>query len=403
MPRMATPAFRLIACSALAFAGQAALMSSQVQAQSRYAMTNLRPPFLGAVGNEFYIDSQNRVLGVAKYFKSATYGPDVLGGSGEWRLVINYNSYFSAWPASTATSEWPDKLFTNHPESLATQSVSPDGSKVLWPLVDYRPVVYDTKTRQAIYSPGGGLQEPPQGQRTLATAVNNGAWAAGYAETGFNAAGQMLTRAARWRAPNSTAELLSLDTNRFLSAEGLSINTSGVVAGVVNEEVDGMLVTHAAVWDAQGALRLLDETPGHLTRAVAIADNGTVLVERAVPEEDPSAVKLELHSNGQVRVLSHPTPGAIFFQPTHQSLSPDGDTVVGTVVLTQAAEPTIRAFIDVNGQTQDLTTLLRTKGVTLPSGNYFDAVQGVNAAGAMVASHVDASGKRTYVRLTPRP
>ncbi|MBC7699566.1 hypothetical protein [Aquabacterium sp.] len=168
-----------------------------------------------------------------------------------------------------------------------------------------------------------------------------------------------------------------------MGSEAKAINASGEVAGEVNSVVNNSLIPYAAVWDLSGALRGLDQTPGHLTRAAAIADNGTVLVERTVPADTAPVGSLELHANGRITVLTPPSPGDVFAAVNKRSLSADGSTVVGSWVMapTPGNDPVLHAFMHQQGLTQDLTDLARAKGVNLHAGTYFSAAAGVNAKG----------------------
>jgi hypothetical protein len=128
-------------------------------------LTELSPPFLGVTDGNLFIEPQDRVLGFAGYFKSAGYALDP-AGSGKLAWVTTYNSYLSTWSASTAASVASSKLFTNIFQTLPIDAISPDGSKVLVKQSNYKPTVYDTASKQAVASPGGGLQEPPLGERS---------------------------------------------------------------------------------------------------------------------------------------------------------------------------------------------------------------------------------------------
>jgi len=351
-----------------------AMWIAPAQAQSRYAMTTLKAPTLGKTDSNLFMDAQNRVLGFAGYFKSAGFALDP-SGSGRVVWVTSYNSYLSSWPASTAASVTSTKLFTTIFQTLPIDDVSPDGSKLLVKQTNYQPSVYDTASKLVVANPGGGLQTPPLGQRSSANVVNNQGWSAGFAEFTRTVNGETLFRyqAMRWRL--SQGETLSTDTTRFLGSYAAAINSLGEVAGEVDTDVDNRLFTHAAVWDVNGVLRVLDETPGHLTRAAAIADNGTV-------------------------------PGATFTVAHPRSLSADGSTVVGAWARPPAPGqgPVFRAFIHKQGLTQDLTDLAKAKGVKLPTGAYFNGAYSVNKQGAILASYVDAKGLNpVQVRLTPVP
>jgi uncharacterized membrane protein len=380
-------------------------LAAPAQAQSRYAMTMLKPPFLGATDSNLFIDAQDRVLGFAGYFKSAGYALDP-SGSGKLVWVTTYNSYLSTWPVSTAASVTSTKLFANVFQTLPIDDISPDGSKILIKQSNYKPIVYDAVSKQAVAYPGGGLQEPPLGERSSANAVNNKGWSAGFAQLVSTQNGETLyrTQAMRWRL--SQAEALPTDTTLFVGSEAKAINTLGEAAGEVDSVVNNRLIPHAAAWGLNGSLRVLDQIPGHLTRAAAIADNGTVLVERTVLTDTTQVGSLELHANGQITVLTPPSPGGVFAAMNKRSLSADGSTVVGAWAMqpTAGQNLVLRAFIHKQGLTQDLTTLAKAKGVKLPTGAYFSTVASINAMGSMLATYVDSKGMNpVQVRLTPVP
>jgi hypothetical protein len=388
-----------------AIAPLAFTLADLAQAQSRYVMSTLKPPFLGITDNNLFIDAQDRVLGFAGYYKSAGFALDP-SGSGRVLWVTTYNSYLSTWPASTAASVSSAKLFPNVFQTLPIDDVSPDGNKLLIKQSNYKPIVYDTASKQAVANPGGGLQEPPLGQRSSANAVNSKGWSAGFAELVSTQNGETLyrTQAMRWRL--SQGEALATDTTRYVGSQAMAINTAGEVAGEVDTVVNNSVVTHAAVWDLNGMLRVLDQTPGHLTLAAAIADNGTVLMERTVLTDTPQLGSLELHANGQITVVTPPSPGGFFAGINRHSLSADGSTIVGSWAMprTPGQNLVLRAFVYKQGLMQDLTDLAKAKGVKLPTGAYFSSVAGINAKGAMLATYVDSKGLNpVQVRLTPVP
>jgi len=389
----------------------AAGLHAPASAQSRYALSTLKPPFLGMVEANHFIDSQNRVFASVAHFRSAGFALD-----NNWRLIwqTNYDPYPSVWSGSSATSLSPSKLLNN--KTLNVVGVSRNGSKLL---VDHPLVpggadaatrtasVYDTVSRQPLSYIVNGVNASTLGTRVSVHSVNDQGWVAGAITTTVDDMGRTMTRAARWRL-GQAAEILQMPTDMVGSA-ALSINASGDVAGEVQQATTGGgTVTRAAVWRSDGALVLLETPPGGHASGKSIADNGKVLVVQTVQRGNGLAdTILSLHADGQVQVLppvAGEAAGQYFHVVTHDSLSPDGDTVVGVRFLNDrsASRGSQRAFIYQAGVTHDLSSHASTKGVKLPSGAHLTAAMGVNAQGSVAAGY-EASGKFVAVRLTAVP
>jgi len=99
--------------------------------------------------------------------------------------------------------------------------------------------------------------------------------------------------------------------------------------------------------------------------------------------------------------------GAIYKDKAPSQVNASG-TVIGIVY----AEPpppggtykSPRAYIWQNGQMQDLTTLVASKGVKLPAGTVLNNVVSINDQGSLVVGFEHPSTeKQTYVRLQAKP
>lgn len=408
---MQSRAFRTIPALPVIALLLAASMHAPAAAQSRYTLSTLKPPFLGKVEANQFIDSQNRVFASVAYYRSAGFVFD-----NNWRLTWQtfYDPYPAMWSGSSATSLSPSKLLNN--KVLNVVGISRKGSKLLMdqPLEPGSPdaatrtaSVYDTSSRQALNYIVNGVLGSTLGTRVSVYSVNDQGWVAGAITSTIDDIGRTLTRAARWR-PGQAAELLQMPTDAVGSA-ALSINAAGDVAGEVQQATaGGGTVTRAAVWRLDGSLVLLETPPGAQASAKSIADNGTVLVLQTAPLGNGLAdTSLSLHANGQVQALpsvAGDTAGQFFHVVTHDSLSPDGDTVVGVRYLNDFSAPrgSQRAFIYKDGTTHDLTSHASAKGVKLPAGAHLTAAMGINAQGSMAAGY-EAAGRFVAVRLTAVP
>lgn len=109
-----------------------------------------------------------------------------------------------------------------------------------------------------------------------------------------------------------------------------------------------------------------------------------------------------------MQVLPTTTPdgdGYRTHQVGHASLSPDGDTVVGSLYLfgPNAQQGSQRAFIFKDGVMSDLTAYATARGVKLPSGEHLSAATSVNAQGAITTGYDTADGKFIALKLTAQP
>jgi hypothetical protein len=389
-----------------------AAVNAPAIAQSRFGVSTLKPPFLGKLQANQLIDNQNRVFASVSHYRSAGFAFDY---DGRLRWVTNYDDYPSIWAASTSASLSPTKLLNI--KYLSVVGISQQGSKMLVEqpisLTDSATrvsVVYDTASRQPVNYVVNGIASANLGSRSPASSVNDQGWAAGSITTTIDAIGRTQTVAARWR-PGQAAQLLQMLPD-MTGSSAASINAAGEVAGEVAQTLpDGRTISRAAKWRVDGTLQILDTSAEGGSSAKSIADNGTVLVVRFIPRGGSGAgdTSLALHTaGGQVQVLPTTTPDADGYRTHlvgHHSLSPDGDTVVGSLYLfgPNAQQGAQRAFIFKDGVMSDLTAYATARGVKLPSGEHLSAATSVNAQGSITTGYDTADGKFMALKLTAQP
>jgi hypothetical protein len=378
----------------------AAGWATPAQAQTAYGLTTLKPAStqfqarltdLGA----WSIDGNNRVTSTATWVTGYTF--TYVGA-----IKALFNDFPTRWAASTGASVSPSKLYTAHWDALA--AASPNGQLLL---LNFTRQFYDTASRKAtpIEYGSGGL-----------SAVNNSGLVSLTLLADSSLASPFSPRQvpATWR---SGGVVTQLPVGAAGGGIAIAVNASSLVAGSVLEPVTG--VPHGALWSGS-TLQTLPDDPGTASLLIALNDLGQSLVVRsAVSCPQPGVVACSYSP----RRLS-----LRFADGTEQPVTPlaghsvaravlNGKGVVaGRLQLTpaQGESPSFpaldrgynpvdgRAFIWVNGVTQDLATYLAGKGVKLPTGARLVDVVAINDQGSMVAEMVAADQSTSFVRLTAR-
>jgi uncharacterized membrane protein len=335
-----------------------------------------------------------------------------------------YNTYAVRWPASTAASVSASKLTGT--QTGALRAASTDGNTIV---VDGQFMVYSTATGKKT-----ATLYPPKLAGTLAVVnipimvgIGNGGTAAlNYAlvELGYTPEPQE-ERAGLWKTGSDGQ---TLPFGGYVGARAVSVNGQGQVAGVVYEQ--GLPTQRAAVW-TNGALTVIDHAPGRGSAALAVNQAGQVLL-RTSPVTVDSDTLIDGYGNPFVYTrLRYSAPSyVVSLNGVETPITPSNGQVVvpsalnaaGVVVgrmgavgvdngyytpspLTLATLDAVpgRAFIWKNGVTTDLTTLVASKGVKLPTGAVLDDAIAINDQGSIVAKMRAANGTLSFVRLTAKP
>jgi hypothetical protein len=371
------------------------------QAQTAYSLTVLKPAATAFQSrltdlDTWTIDAGNRVTGTANWITSYTL--TYLGA-----IKPLFDDFPARWAAGTGTSVSPTKLYTAHWDRLA--AASPNGQLLL---LNFTRQLYDTASRKAtpIDYNSGGL-----------SAVNNSGLVALTLLPDSNLPSPLAPRRipATWR---SGGVVTPLPVGTAGGGMAIAVNASGLVAGSVQDPITD--VPHGALWSG-GTLQAFADAPGNASLLIALNDQGQSLVVRSTANcPQPGVVAC---GYGPRRLALR------FADGTEQPVTPlaghsmaravlNGKGVVaGRMQLTPAqgesgSYPGLdrgynpvdgRAFIWLNGVTQDLGTYLAGKGVKLPTGARLVDVVAINDQGSMVAEMVAADQSTTsFVRLTAR-
>jgi uncharacterized membrane protein len=395
------------------------------QAQSSYTLTVLQAPNTKPIYPSS-IDAQNRVLGSAEYITGygllPSFGWDPLGAPIFGWL---YSSFAVRWPASTAASMAPAKLTGSQAGPL--QAASADGNLIVAATLLQ---VYNTATgkKLAALFPPRLASTATEVNVPLMVGISNGGTATlnySLAALGYTPAPEE-ERAGLW-STSTNGQILPF--GGYVGARAVSVNGQGQVAGAVYEQ--GLPTLRAAIW-TNGALNVIDHTPGRGSAALAVNQAGQALL-RVSPVTVMSDTLTDGYGNPFVYTqLRYGTPSYVLsVNGVETPINPvSGQAVVvpaalnasGVVVgrmgavgvdnnlytpsplklATYDAVPG-RAFIWKNGVTTDLTTLVTSKGVKLPTGAVLADAIAINDQGSILARMLAANGTLSYVRLTAKP
>lgn len=378
-------------------------------AQSGYSLTVLKPP--GTVKlverSGFHLDDQNRVLGQADVQTGYNYLP-------RWFPMIGwvapgpiYGRSLVRWPASTAASVSPVKLIDVNLGPEVMEAVSPDGKTLV-----RHGVVYNMESL-AVAALSGQLSFPDKtyyvsGLESARGGINN---------RGHIAVTHMAADPSAYLWTVGQTQLVRLPSQGDSQARAVAINATGTtVAGHVVDPTSG--VPRAALW-MDRTLQVIDPLPARSSSAIGINQMGHVLLQ-------VQAVTLTTYPGDPPVVVASfgKRSGAVWFNGQESTVAPlkSGDAVVpydihasGAVVgrsgrsipdlagLSSADARPGRAFLWKNGVTLDLTNLVTSKGVVLPTGSVLTTALDINDQGSILAIMTSTSGSDSLVRLTARP
>jgi probable HAF family extracellular repeat protein len=380
----------------------ATVFSLAANAQSSYVVTTLSGSFSSDA--ELKLDSQNRVLGTLTL--RAGYRPSNYW----WGLPeAYYENYMGQWAQPILGTTVSATQLSKQAGYLAAASANGDR------LIADRLGLYDRATKTF---------RPVPSDITFTTDVNNAGTVIGVRTTDPTPPGQPVSdannpdawkRGLVWK-PGQSA--VTLPTGAFTGAEARAINTAGVIAGTVFK-APSKANMRAARW-VDGTLEVLENEPGKVSVSLDISDGGHILITKLTPEITP--VPSNQFDGFYNRIdLVNPIYGVIhqgtFTQIVsgitgYSGLRARQVNASGTVIGTVYADPpppggtykTPRAFIWKDGQMQDLTTLVTSKGAKLPAGTVLSVVVSINDQGSLVAGFEHPSTKKqTYVRLQAKP
>jgi hypothetical protein len=397
------------------------ILPDAAQAQRSYTLTVLKPGSSGKeMGRQYFIDAQNRVYGSTEYFTGLI--SQTIPFFGNLPFVSGTYKFFpTRWAASTAASVSASKL------SGATEliDVAAGGAKRIQTGI-LGPVVVDTATgaQQTLAATEGGERLVVYGIGHE-VGVNNLGWAAGQVKTilgippnGLYDTGDM---AVLWK-PGQKGVYLPTAAG-YIAAHAYLINDQGVVAGTVYEGVpdnNRTVVTRTVRW-VNGVPEVLDTRPSHTSTPMVLNNAGQILQCGASYEnkvvvdpysnytgltavQGPSECEI-LSAGASIKIAG--TPGRYMW-----ALAMNGSgTVVGAEYTDLnwlgdfAGAGGGRAVIWTNGVMQDLTALVTSKGVRLPTGvSALTVALAINDSGSIVAAYPDPKTKRpVIVRLQAQP
>lgn len=382
------------------------------QAQSGYTLTTLQAPSFKPIFPAA-IDTQNRVFGTTDYLTGFGLLPDFSGFG--WL----YSTYAVRWPASSAASVAASKVTGSQTGGL--RAASEDGNTIVLALG--LALVYDTPTGKLTsmlsYPKIAGTSTPVNASQV--TGISN----AGVMAVNYTVDGSLPPNNARTGLWKTDADGQALPFGGYAGAQSISVNGQGKVSGAIYEQ--GVANLRAAVW-ANGGLTVIDHTPGRGSAALASNQTGQVLMR-----VNPMTVYSYTGDNGIV--YSSPVYGAptyvVSLNGVETQINPvnghavvvpsainGSGVVVGRMGAVGAPNPYLgptpimiasvdavpgRAFIWKNGVTTDLTTLVASKGVKLPTGAVLDDAIAINDQGSILAKLRAANGTISFVRLTAKP
>jgi probable HAF family extracellular repeat protein len=378
-------------------------------AQSSYVMTTLSGSF--SSDEPLKLDSQNRVLGsiLLKVGSRPNYywwlPPEPINASfmAQWAQPIFGSTVSSTQLSKTvgylaAASPNGDKLVSVPPNYVNPIALYDRATKVFQPVPGA--ITYTNNVNNAGTVIGVRTGDPIPPGEPVADANNADAW----------------RRALVWTPGQS---VITLPTGSFTGADARAINNAGVIAGTVFK-APSKANMHAARW-VNGVLEVLDNEPGKVSSSIDISEGGHILIVKSTPQVTP--VPSEVTAGGIYYAIDlvNPIYGVVhqgnFTQivssiPGYTALNARQVNASGTVIGTVFSDPpppggiykTPRAFMWQNGQMQDLTTLVASKGVKLPAGTVLNNVVSINDQGSLVVGFEHPSTKKqTYVRLQAKP
>ncbi|RZI84295.1 MAG: hypothetical protein EOP38_09615 [Rubrivivax sp.] len=387
------------------------------QAQTSYVLTTLKPAASGAPmprAQQYVLENTDRVVSHSDY-EMGYQQPMCIPGFGCFGGRKTYAAFATYWPASTSTSVTPVKLsevslggvpLAQASIGKAGVAVSPDGRvfagalsghvfNAAGVLIGMSNQVVDGQTSSPQFGSG---EVPKRGIDNRGVVVVNQ-----FGKTYLWDLSSRLNRTTNTTLGDTMPLQATLDKQGYPGARvNDMIGTSWMVGEVwpQNSEVIGACEDNPsnrcwpAVWD-NGQMRVIDQRVG---RVVATNANRQLLIRWL---GDTYAV----WTNGTEKTIAPLASG--------QLAVPSGINAAGVVVGRSGSSATDapelynyaggRAFIWINGSTQDLTNYVNARGARLPSGSVLEDARAINDKGSIVAVLRNWLGTRSTVRLTAMP
>jgi hypothetical protein len=379
----------------LAIALAATLFASAAQAQSSYAVTTLSAPASSFGFAATAMDNAGRVAGFTQYRDGTAYA--VAGDLGSFNCFFGCATYSMRtvyWAASAATSASATNGLSHFIASTLTDRgdlygltttskrlkitltvpVTPIG------LDNYAYQLYSSEYEAAVVN---GTLVPYVGLPFQMFGINQNGVAFGNASEDF---GQPLPATKQSGVVTKTPLPAP-----YVAGQFTAMNSTGGAAGVVSPT--NLSAPQPALW-LGGNLSLIN-LPGTY-RPVAMNNAGQVLMQ-----EPGTTAKAAIWFNGAATAINGNGKRVLV------SAMNSSGTVVGctqnNVTYPNRADNT--AFIWTNGVLQDLSQVLTSKGVKLPSGTRLGCPVAINDSGSILAYYYRTASVNTvtWVRFTARP
>jgi hypothetical protein len=382
----------------LALSALSASLNVQVaHAQSAYTLTTLKMPSESS-DRRLNIDTKSRVTGTVTLLAGFRSDSALGGFPGPY-----YNNYMGQWAVSTAGTTVSYAKVSSTPGFL--YCASPDGNKLV-----SEAGLYDRTTNK--------FQAMPL---AYASDVNNAGKVVGIDSVNAPAGAQVdsnnidaYARAKTW-SPGQAATTLVTNA-QFPGARAFGVNNAGVVAGVVYG-AQSTLNTRAARW-VNGVLEVLENQPGKGSLALDVSDGGQVLImgwdtqvvrvplsdNQFFDRVDQINTVFGVFANGAYTPIVSNVVGYTVYNARGINSSGTVVGVLGPDLSAGSTATTRRAYIWQNGLMRDLTTLVASKGVKLPTGAVLSNVVAINDQGSVVAAYNNPKTQApVYVRLQAKP
>ncbi|MEY4765296.1 MAG: hypothetical protein RI907_1969 [Pseudomonadota bacterium] len=365
-----------------------AALTSAAGAQTSFTQTTLSPPSLGRLipGAPMGFDETGAVLGDAGYFAGYRFGSTGLG------FEVDIQQSPSRWAATTAKSTTPTRLATGNNTWLAA---SPRGQ---WVLYGNTQMLVSTRDKFTVPrdAPGSNAGLP----RYLTGAMDDGRvlWTV----YGDNRAHD---KAGTWHRDTGWQ---TLPTGNWPGAVVLTANANSDFGGALTDYTT--YAQAATIWRA-GQPAVLDTRERPLSTVESLNNQGQALV-RYWPDVTVTADNHLLKNTGteDVRLwngqaLVRLLPAGDLRQVSKALLNNTGTVVYragrcGGCTL-QPSE--VQFYIWRDGQSQELVSWLKGKGVSLATGSVIGNVSALSDSGSLVIEVRASSNKTTWLRLTAKP
>jgi hypothetical protein len=392
----------------LAIALAATLLASAAQAQSSYAMTTLSTPASSVGFAATAMDNNGRVAGFMQYRDGTLYA-----SAGDIGALFNcpfgcavYSARTVTWPAGTAATAAATAGIVN----FIPATLNPSGN-----MFGYNPLnKWLKKTVTVPVTPGSPKEYGVQFSRYNvyeAVVLNGQSWSTTYFSSyGINPNDEvigssyipelrddMTGNVIQPYSPYLPSTYKNGQTIRtalpapYVTGRYTAMNGVGVGAGQVATALDGPFVN--AQW-AGGNLSLINLPATYAP--VSINNAGQVLMQ-----EPGTSGKAAIWFNGAATSING--NGKRVYATAMNS----SGTVVGCTqnVVSTPKRSDNTAFIWRNGVLQDLSQVLTSKGVTLPSGTRLGCPVAINDSGSILAYYYRTASVNTvtWVRFTARP